>query len=114
MNTSTNTGSLKEKAEKQFLSLIGKKVLFLADKCWPTHVGNTFREINDLIEAGKKLEAPSAVSAKVFTDQEIDQMVGRLSPLLELEMKEDVKAAVVEAMTSHQIPVDALNQLAVK
>jgi predicted component of viral defense system (DUF524 family) len=108
MNTKTN--DLAQRANEKYLSLVGKKLQYIVERCYPGNLGMFLKEINDITAAAKKLNASSVSSSTVLTDAEIEQLIGQLSPLRELQMADDARAIVVEAMTSHHIPVDSLNQ----
>jgi hypothetical protein len=106
----TNSSSLAEKASGQYLQLVGDKVKFLIETCWPSNIVNTFRSINELIDAAKALEAPAAKEAQIFSDEEISFLKLKLSPLLQLKMTDEVKAIVKSTVTGHKIGIEVADK----
>lgn len=86
---------IKERSKVQFAKVMKAKVRWLAKNCWPSHLEFKLKEINEIIEAGRKMEV---TTASLLDEKEIKEYAEKFAPLLTLEMGNDVYALLVFAL----------------
>lgn len=102
-----NVMELRKTAEEAFVAQMRDKVVFLTEKCWVIHIGSWLKEINDIIEAGKKM---GVTSAETFTPDEMAEMVADLTPLRTLEMKTTARIHVVSFLAKKGVDPQIFGQ----
>lgn len=90
-----NMETLRKESEKAFVEQIRDKVIFLAERCWVMNIKGHLEEINEIIQAGRKM---GVTNASQFSEEEIAELVEDLTPLRTLEMKAPARAHLVSAL----------------
>lgn len=101
MEKTVETGALaleariKETAKVQFAKLMKAKARWLANNCWPSHLEFKLKQINEIIEAGRKM---GVTTASLLDEKEIKEYAEKFAPLRTLEMVSDIYALLVFAL----------------
>jgi len=89
------TAELKERAKAQFAKVVKEKVDWIAARCWPCNIAVNLKEMNNIIEAGQKMEVTTAI---IFNEEEIKKLVEDFTPLRTLKMDADIKALLIRTL----------------
>lgn len=86
---------LRRQSGEAFVAQMRDKVDWVSNQCWPANLELNLKEINELIVAGVKL---GVCQAKIFSAEEITEMVSDLSSLRTLEMKAEAREYLISAL----------------
>ncbi|MEK7203830.1 MAG: hypothetical protein AAB627_01990 [Patescibacteria group bacterium] len=92
--------ALRTQAAEAFVAQLRDKAVWLAERCWASNLEAYIQEINEIIEAGRKMKV---TEARQFLVDEIAEMVTDLSPLRTLKMKKEAREYIVVALLKNGV-----------
>lgn len=95
----------KEKAAEQFRKLVLEKIEWISKDCWPSNLEFQLKKLNNIIEAGKKMEV---TTASTFSELEIQELADQIGPFRVLEMNGEIQSILIGILTdvkevSHEV-----------
>ena len=90
-------GAYKDKATQQFKKVLLDKISWISEKCWPEVLELRLKEMNRVIEAGKKM---GVTAASIFTEAEIKELAEQFAPFRVLEMNEEIRSLLFRVLNA--------------
>lgn len=86
---------MKERAHSAFVEQIKEQLTWLSEKSWPENVKSNVNKFNQILAAGRKLGVSAAPD---FNEDEVKALTELITPFRVLEMKEDARETMMEAL----------------